>query len=137
MKAVQKADADWQKRLTPEQYAVLRQRGTEPQYSGEWLYNEHDGMYTCVACGAELFDSSHKFEADCGWPSFYNVASSDAVRLVQDLSHGMERVEVRCASCDGHLGHVFNDAPDQPTGMRFCINSVALGFEPDQKGTKA
>lgn len=137
MKPVQKSDAQWRKLLTDEQYAILREKGTEAPYSGQWLYNEHDGVYTCIACGAVLFDSAHKFEADCGWPSFYNVASSDAVRLVQDVSHGMERVEIRCAACDGHLGHVFNDAPDQPTGMRFCINSLALDFEPEQKGEGA
>lgn len=132
MKPVQKSDREWQKLLTAEQYAVLRKGNTEAPYSGEWLYNEQDGVYTCAACGAILFDAAHKFDSDCGWPSFYNIAASDAVRLVEDTSHGMHRVEVRCAVCDGHLGHVFNDAPDQPTGMRFCINSVALGFKSEK-----
>lgn len=128
-----KSDAQWRQVLTPEQYAILRERGTEAPFTGDYLYNETDGMYTCVACGAELFASQHKFDADCGWPSFYNVINSDSVRLLKDTSHGMERVEVRCKKCDGHLGHVFNDAPDQPTGMRFCINSVALGFTPEKE----
>jgi peptide-methionine (R)-S-oxide reductase len=128
-----KSDAQWKQVLTPEQYAVLRERGTEAPFTGDYLYNETDGTYTCVACGSQLFASQHKFDAGCGWPSFYNVINSDSVKLVKDTSHGMKRVEVRCKKCDGHLGHVFNDAPDQPTGMRFCINSVALGFTPEKE----
>ena len=131
-----KSDAEWRKSLTPEQYSVLREKATEAPFTGDFVYNEEDGMYTCAGCGVALFASQHKFEAGCGWPSFYDVANSDAVRLVEDRSHGMRRVEVLCKSCDGHLGHVFNDAPDQPTGVRFCINSVALDFKPDQKGEK-
>lgn len=120
---------DWKKRLTAEQYAVLRKKETEKAFSGKWLYNEADGTYVCAGCKAELFASEHKFEAHCGWPSFNNVIASNSVILKEDRSQGMQRVEVICKSCDGHLGHVFNDAPDQPTGVRFCINSVALNFK--------
>ena len=129
---MKKSDLQWKKELTPEQYAVLRQKATETPYSGEFLYNEQDGMYVCAACGNELFASQHKFEAACGWPSFYDVANSDNIRLVEDNSLGERRVEVLCKKCGGHLGHVFKDAPDQPTGLRFCINSVSLGFKPEK-----
>jgi peptide-methionine (R)-S-oxide reductase len=129
-----KTNAQWKKELTPEQYAVLREKSTEAPFSGELLYNEQDGMYVCAACGTDLFASQHKFEAACGWPSFYDVAGSDAVRLVEDNAHGMRRVEVLCKACEGHLGHVFHDAPDQPTGIRFCINSLSLDFKADKKG---
>lgn len=122
---------EWESRLTPEQYAVLRKKETELPFSGTWLYNEDDGVYICAGCGTALFASEHKFEAHCGWPSFNNVIASDAVMLKEDRSQGMQRVEVLCKSCGGHLGHVFNDAPDQPTGVRFCINSVALNFKPE------
>lgn len=133
---MKKTDAQWKKQLTPEQFAVLREKATEAPFSGEFLYNEADGMYVCAACGSELFASQHKFEAACGWPSFYDVANSDAVKLVEDRSHGMQRVEVLCKNCEGHLGHVFHDAPDQPTGVRFCINSVSLGFKPELGGAQ-
>lgn len=129
---MQHSDAQWKKLLTPEQYAVLREKSTEAPFTGTFLYNEDDGVYVCAGCGAELFASEHKFEAHCGWPSFNNVIASDAVQLLEDRSHGMQRVEVVCKNCGGHLGHVFNDAPDQPTGVRFCINSVALDFKPDK-----
>ncbi len=131
-----KTNAEWKRELTPQQYAVLRERGTEAPFSGAFLYNERDGMYICAACRVNLFGSEKKFDANCGWPSFYDVVDSDAIKLLKDDSHGMERVEVRCKNCDGHLGHVFNDAPDQPTGMRFCINSVALDFKPDKPRSK-
>ena len=130
---MQKDDAYWKQSLTPAQYAVLRQRGTEAPYSGELLYNDADGTYVCAACKSPLFASEHKFEADCGWPSFNNVISNNAVILREDVSHGMHRVEVSCKNCGGHLGHVFNDAPDQPTGVRFCINSVALNFKDESR----
>lgn len=122
-------DADWRKRLTTEQYRVLRQKGTEAPFSGELLFNQDAGMYTCAACGTPLFNSATKFESHCGWPSFNDITDSDAVKLVTDSSHGMERTEVICSSCDGHLGHLFEDSPSQPTGLRYCINSVSLDFK--------
>jgi peptide-methionine (R)-S-oxide reductase len=126
-------DAQWKKRLSPEQYRILRQKGTEAPFTGQLLHKKENGMYVCAACGAKLFASDKKFDSGTGWPSFYDVFSSDAVKLSEDLSGGMRRVEVSCANCGGHLGHVFNDAPDQPTGMRFCINSCALDFSPSSK----
>lgn len=120
-------DEEWRQKLTPEQYHVLREKGTEPPYSGVLLYNDKQGSYVCAACGNELFSSDTKFEAHCGWPSFYD-AKPGAVVFHEDTSQGMVRSEVTCAKCGGHLGHVFPDAPDQPTGQRFCINSAALQF---------
>ncbi|HLG91092.1 MAG TPA: peptide-methionine (R)-S-oxide reductase MsrB [Candidatus Saccharimonadales bacterium] len=131
--AKQLTDEEWKKRLTPQQYKILRQKGTEAPFTGDFLYNKDSGMYVCAACGAKLFTSDHKFDSKSGWPSFYNVFSSNAVKLTEDNSHGMRRVEASCANCGGHLGHVFNDAPDQPTGIRFCINSCALNFTPKDK----
>lgn len=122
-------DAEWKNKLTPEQYEILRGKGTEAPFTGKLLYNDAVGNYTCAACGNVLFDSDTKFEADCGWPSFYD-AKKGSVVLTPDDSLGMRRVEVTCAHCGGHLGHVFDDAPDQPTGQRFCINSAALAFLP-------
>ena len=115
-------------KLSNEQLDILDNNATEPEFSGTLLYNEEHGMYCCVRCGNELFSSQHKFDSGCGWPSFYDVADTKAVRLAEDRSHCMQRVEVRCAKCDGHLGHVFKDAPEQPTGVRFCINSSILDF---------
>lgn len=126
-------DEELKKKLTPEQYHILREKGTEAPFTGELLHNKKDGMYTCKACGAKLFKSEHKFDSGSGWPSFYDVFSSDAVKLTEDTSHGMHRVEVTCANCGSHLGHVFNDAPNQPTGMRFCVNSASLDFDPKTK----
>lgn len=123
------SEEEWKKKLTPEQYAVMREKGTEAPFTGKLLHNKDSGLYTCAACGADLFDSKHKFNSGSGWPSFYDVATKGNVKLQEDTSHGMHRVEVVCANCGGHLGHVFNDAPDQPTGMRFCINSCALDFK--------
>ncbi len=122
-------DDEWKKKLTPEQYAVLREKATEMPGTGKLLHNDSTGDYTCAACGNVVFTSDTKFDSGSGWPSFYDVASTKAVRLQQDDSLGESRVEVLCANCGGHLGHVFNDAPDQPTGMRFCINSAALDFK--------
>jgi len=130
------SDEELKKRLTPEQYHILREKGTETPFTGKYLNHKGNGMYTCAVCGAELFDSNTKFESGTGWPSFYDVAKSDAVKLTEDRSNGMQRVEVSCANCESHLGHVFNDAPDQPTGMRFCINSACLAFLPKDKKTK-
>jgi peptide-methionine (R)-S-oxide reductase len=117
------------KKLSPAQKAVLMHKATEPPFSGELLDNNQDGGYYCAACGNLLFDSSTKFDSNSGWPSFNFPVSNTAVELVEDLSEGMHRIEVRCSNCHGHLGHVFNDAPDQPTGMTFCINSLSLDFK--------
>lgn len=122
-------DDTWRAKLTPEQYDVLRNKGTEAPFSGKLLHNKKKGTYACVACGNVVFDSKTKFDSGSGWPSFYNVLSNKAVALKEDGSQGMQRVEVTCAKCGSHLGHVFHDAPETPTGMRFCINSVALDFK--------
>lgn len=132
---MQLTEEEWKRRLTPEQYRILRQKGTEAPFTGALLNNHETGMYTCAACGAALFASGTKFESGSGWPSFYDVARQGAVRLADDDSHGMRRVEVRCANCGGHLGHLFDDAFDQPTGQRYCINSAALQFMPQTKQT--
>lgn len=129
------SDKEWKDKLTPEQYAILRQKGTEAPFSGELLHNKQSGRYACAACGAELFDSKTKFDSKSGWPSFYDVASSDTVKLIDDTSQGVHRIEVQCAVCGGHLGHVFDDAYDQPTGRRYCINSASLCFIPQDKKT--
>ena len=123
-----KSDAEWKQELTPERYAVLREKATEAPFTGKFLHNKEAGNYVCGACGQVLFDSNTKFDSGSGWPSFYDVAKSGAVNLVSDSSHGMERTEVVCSNCGSHLGHLFNDAYDQPTGMRYCINSAALDF---------
>ncbi|WP_313694086.1 peptide-methionine (R)-S-oxide reductase MsrB [Halorarum halobium] len=122
-------DKEWRERLTDAEYKILRERGTEARFSGEHVDRDDEGVYTCAACGTVLFDSSTKYDAGCGWPSFY-AAEDSAVTFEEDDRHGMTRVEVSCGTCDGHLGHVFEDGPE-PTGERFCINSVALDFEPD------
>lgn len=122
-------DDDWKAKLTPEQYQVLRQKGTEAAGSGELLHNHDSGDYICAACGTVVFKSDTKFESGSGWPSFYDPANTAAVKLVSDDAYGMVRTEVQCAHCGGHLGHVFNDAQDQPGGKRFCINSAALDFK--------
>lgn len=126
---MRKSDEDWKQELTSEQYKVLRNKATEAPFTGKFLHNKDTGMYICAACGNELFSSDTKFESGSGWPSFYDVTKNGAVKLVSDSSHGMERTEVVCANCGSHLGHLFNDAYDQPTGQRYCINSVALDFK--------
>ena len=128
---VQKTEDQWRAELDPERYAILRQAATEPAWSGELLIDHGDGIYRCGACGAELFRSDTKFDSGSGWPSFYAPAFEDAVELEEDNTHGMRRIEVRCATCDSHLGHVFPDGP-APTGQRFCINSLALDFDADE-----
>lgn len=120
-------DDDYKAKLTPEQYAVARQGGTERPFTGQYWDHHADGSYRCVCCGAALFDSTTKFESGSGWPSFTTPVDETGVTLIRDVSHGMERVEVRCASCDAHLGHVFPDGPG-PDGNRFCINSASLDF---------
>ena len=127
---VEKPDAAWAEELTPAQYEVLRQKGTEPAFTGRFTHNKAKGMYVCGACGAELFASDTKYDSGSGWPSFYEPAVAENVETHEDLSHGMRRIEVTCARCGGHLGHVFPDGP-QPTGERYCINSLSLAFDPE------
>jgi len=121
-------DADWKKKLTPEQYRVLRQKGTERPFTGAYWNSHAAGTYRCAGCGEELFTSETKYDTECGWPSFYAPMSSNAVATADDRSHFMERTEVLCSKCGGHLGHVFEDGP-KPTGLRYCINSASLTFE--------
>jgi peptide-methionine (R)-S-oxide reductase len=130
MEKVTKSEQEWRQELSPERYQVLRQAGTERPFTGALLQNKADGTYACAACGNQVFDSDTKYESGSGWPSFYD-ARPGAVELIEDTSHGMSRVEVRCARCDSHLGHVFDDGPN-PTGQRYCMNSLALDFAEDQ-----
>jgi len=131
MAEIERTDAEWRELLTPEQYNVLRQAGTERAFTGKYVNEHSDGTYHCAACGAELFDAATKFESGSGWPSFYEAKNSDAVELISDRTHGMVRTEVRCKRCGSHLGHVFPDGP-QPTGERYCMNSLALDLQPKQ-----
>lgn len=125
-------DAEWRARLTPEQYRVLRQAGTERPFTNEFWEAFPKGTYHCAGCGVVLFRDTAKFYSSCGWPAFYEAAEKNLVEEREDLSYGMHRVEVVCARCKGHLGHVFPDAPKTPTGLRYCINSVSLTFVPDE-----
>ena len=125
-------DDEWKAKLTPEQYEVLREGATDAPFSGALVNNHDTGDYLCAACGTKLFDSATKFESGSGWPSFYDTANTESVKLIEDNTHGMSRTEVVCATCGGHLGHLFNDAHDQPTGNRFCINSTSLDFKPKE-----
>ncbi len=123
-----RSEAEWRQTLTPEQYHVLREKGTERPFTGPLTYHHETGSYHCAGCGAQLFTSSAKFDSGCGWPSFALPAGSSAVEEREDLSYGMRRIEVTCARCGGHLGHVFPDGP-APTGLRYCINSASLTFQ--------
>ncbi len=125
---VTKTDAEWRAVLTPEQYRIMREKGTEPAYSGDHWHVGDQGVYTCAGCGHALFESAAKFDSGSGWPSFFEPVDPDRIETEDDNSHGMRRVEVRCKSCDGHLGHVFEDGP-RPTGLRYCINSAALNLK--------
>ncbi|MFF3887282.1 peptide-methionine (R)-S-oxide reductase MsrB [Streptomyces sp. NPDC001914] len=130
---IEKPDEQWRAELTPAEYKVLRKAGTEPAFTGEYTDTKAKGVYSCRACGAELFTSTEKFESHCGWPSFYDPKNSDAVELIQDRSLGMVRTEVRCSRCGSHLGHVFEgEGYPTPTDQRYCINSISLRLTPDE-----
>jgi len=127
---IKKSEEEWKKILSPEQYKVLRGKGTERPFTGKFYKNDETGIYVCAACGNELFSSETKYESGSGWPSYWEPISENSVKLVEDTSHGMIRTEVVCGRCGGHLGHVFDDGP-QPTGKRYCINSISLDFKKD------
>jgi len=131
-KPTEKSDNEWKQELSPEQFHVCREKGTERPFTGEYHDSKESGVYHCVCCGQELFSSETKYNSGTGWPSFYQPAANGAVRTEEDLSFGRVRTEVVCSKCDAHLGHVFPDGP-QPTGLRYCINSVSLKLDPDKK----
>jgi len=128
MPKIEKPESEWKETLTPEQYHILREKGTERAFTGKYWNLKEDGTYLCAGCGAELFTSDTKFESGCGWPSFFDALDKGKIVETEDRSHGMHRIEVTCANCGGHLGHVFPDGP-RPTGLRYCINSASLDFK--------
>jgi len=132
MTKIKKSESEWQKELTPEQFQVMRKAGTEPAFTGKYNKTKDPGMYVCAGCGQPLFSSETKFDSGTGWPSFYKPLNGEAVEEHSDITHGMRRTEVRCSSCEAHLGHVFPDGP-RPTGMRYCMNSAALELKPEEK----
>ena len=125
---VEASENDWRSKLTPEQFRITREGGTERAFTGAYWNHKGDGTYRCICCGAELFRSDRKFDSGTGWPSFWEGVNPEAIRTIQDVSHGMVRTEIRCAKCDSHLGHVFQDSPT-PTGLRYCVNSASLDFK--------
>lgn len=125
-------EKDWKNILTPEQYEVLRLKGTDAPFTGRYVDHHANGDYACAACGQVLFKSDTKYDSHCGWPSFYDIAKAGAVELAKDTSHGMTRTEVTCANCGGHLGHLFDDGPAEHGGQRYCINSTSLNFQPKE-----
>ncbi len=127
-----KSEVEWRQQLTPEQYAVTRQKATERPFTGEFVHNKAEGTYCCVACGQPLFSSNTKFESGSGWPSFWDVIRQGSVELKEDYSYGMHRTEVVCSRCDAHLGHLFDDGPQDKTGQRYCINSASLSFKKEE-----
>jgi peptide-methionine (R)-S-oxide reductase len=129
-KNMQITEEQWKQELSPEEYNVLRNCGTEPPFTGKYYKHNDKGTYNCAACGAELFSSETKYDSGSGWPSFYNVVNKKAIKEVLDDSFGMQRIEVKCANCDSHLGHLFPDGP-KPTGLRYCVNSISLDFDGD------
>ncbi|ENW81499.1 MULTISPECIES: peptide-methionine (R)-S-oxide reductase MsrB [unclassified Acinetobacter] len=132
MGKVNKTEREWQRELSPEEYRITRQKGTEPAFTGQYWNNKQHGIYVCRCCGAELFSSETKYDSGCGWPSFYRPIDAVAIEEHEDLSHGMVRTEIVCHDCDAHLGHVFEDGP-QPTGLRYCVNSASLQLKTEEK----
>ena len=133
MSRIRKSEEEWRRELTPDQYRIMREKGTEAPFTGEYLEEKTPGIYRCAACGMPLFASDTKYDSGSGWPSFHAPIAADNVRTEEDHSHGMRRTEIMCANCEAHLGHVFPDGP-RPTGVRYCVNSASLKLEPEAKG---